>query len=208
MTAKVSKRLGLIAVACLVVGALISALRPAKQPSYDGEPLAFWFKRLPQVHYIRTFAADPNAPLSGKVSYAQPSSAAMISYGVMLSATTTASSTQDYPTALKAIRVMGTNALPFLLRKLEQRPPSSRLAWLRRSAAKWSVTAGLFPDVGAERAQAVTGLLVLCPLPPEVLQKLRTLSLDFDGPAWSQAGDVLKASEDPGLVRNALSRYE
>jgi len=60
----------------------------------------------------------------------------------------------------------------------------------------------------AERAKAVTGLLALYPLPPDAVQKLRTLSLDFKGPAWALAGEVLAANEDPKLVREALSPYE
>jgi hypothetical protein len=120
----------------------------------------------------------------------------------------TSNSAQDYRTALKAVRVIGTNALPFLIRKLEQRPPSQSLAKLRYYAAKWPALGALFPSTDAQRAQAVTGLLVLCPLPPHTLQELRALSLDFDGPAWSQAGDLLKANKDPRLVQDALSPYE
>jgi hypothetical protein len=204
----------IIAAACVVVIALVSGVRPSNLQSYNGEPLTFWFKRLPEVHVIRTFAADPQASLSFKLSYDLPSASTTVSSGgrVMLPATSispgTSNSAQDYRTSLKAIRVMGTNALPFLIRKFEQRPPSRAMAKLRYYAAKWHAVGALFPSTDAERAQAVTGLLVLCPLPPDTLQKLRTLSLDFAGPAWSQAGDLLKASEDPRLVRNALSPYE
>jgi hypothetical protein len=59
-----------------------------------------------------------------------------------------------------------------------------------------------------ERAQAVAGLLVLCPLPPDAQQKVRILALDFDGPAWFQAGYVLKANRNPAIVRDALSTYK
>jgi hypothetical protein len=192
----------------LVAGALAFALWPARLPSYNGESLTFWFERLPQVHNIRTFAGYPDAPLSAHVTYAQPRTTAVtVGYRVALPTTTTTGSSQDYPAALKAIPAMGTNALPFLIRKLERRPPSPRLAPIRRTAAKWSVTAELFPDVEGERAQAVAGLLVLCPLPPDAQQKLRALSLDFDGPAWAQAGDLLKANQDPSLARRTLSPY-
>jgi len=220
MTSKPAKPLGFrvaaIVWACLALAVLVVAFWPVRQPTYNGRPLAFWFKRLPEMHGLRTFGVDPEAVPSSKLSYNQPSTSSTVSYHFplnrSLSATSTSSGTsnsvQDYRTALKAIRVMGTNALPFLIRKLERRPPLRRLQKLRYYTAQWPAMDALLWSTDTERAQAVTGLLVLCPLPPDTLQKLRTLSLDFYGPAWSQAGDVLKANKDPRLVRDALSPYE
>ena len=54
----------------------------------------------------------------------------------------------------------------------------------------------------------MAGLLVLCPLPPDAEQKLRSLSLDFRGSCWYQAYYVLKANKDPAMVRDALSAYK
>jgi hypothetical protein len=220
MTSRPANPLGLLVVAivsaCLGLAVLVAALWPAKQPTYNGRSISFWFKRLPEIHGLRSFAVDPEAAPSSKLSYAQPSTSTTVSYGFPLNRSLSATSTSpgtsnsapDYRTALKAIRVMGTNALPFLIRKLERRPPSRSLQKLRYYAAKWPAIGALFCSADTERAQAVTGLLVLCPLPPDALQKICTLSLDFYGPAWSQAGDLLKANKDPRLVRDALSSYE
>jgi len=109
---------------------------------------------------------------------------------------------------LTAIRAIGTNGFAFLIQKLEQRPSRSRFSKLaQRYAANLSLTQKFFPSaqqVEKERRQAVTGLLALCPLPPDAVERLRTLSLDFQGPAWSLAGDVLRANENPRVLRDAL----
>lgn len=201
MTAKLAKRLWVLAAACLLLGTLASVHWHKRLPSYNGESLDFWFALLPEVHQVRPIISE---------GYPQPT--ARLRYdGEGLRST---GSNRDCAAALKAIRYTGTNALPFLFHKLERKVPSSYLtpALIRRAALRWSVAARLFPDIAAERAaeraQAVAALLALCPLPPDAVQRLRTLSLDFRGPAWSQAGDLLKANEDPRLVVNTLSPYE
>ena len=116
----------------------------------------------------------------------------------------------DYPGALAAIRAIGTNGLPFLVRKLQGRPPP-RLIWLmQRYAGTWPGIRRIFPpqDPAKEQGQAVAGLLVLCPLPPDAEQKLRSLSVDFRSSCWYQAYYVVKANKDPGMVRDALSAYK
>ena len=116
----------------------------------------------------------------------------------------------DFRGALAAIRSIGTNGLPFLIRKLQARPPPRLIRLIQRYAGNWPVIRSLFPprDQAKEQGQAVAGLLVLCPLPPDVERKLRAMSLDFYSNYWYQAFYVLKAQKDPRVIREALSAYE
>ena len=143
--------------------------------------------------------------------------AVTVSYAYPMSRTLTpavpaagATGKPDYPGALAAIRTIGTNALPCLIRKLQARPPPRVIRLIQRYAGSWPVIRTIFPprDQAKEQGQAVAGLLVLCPLPPEAEQKLRILSVDFRGPCWYQAYYVLKANKDPAMVRDALRGYE
>ncbi len=114
--------------------------------------------------------------------------------------------------ALVGIRAIGTNGLPFLFHKLERPIPSGALDRLVYHYGPRVPLVGKLLPSGiqreADRAKAVAGLVALCPLPPDAVQKLRTLSLEFKGPAWALVGEVLAANDDPMLVRNSLSPYE
>jgi hypothetical protein len=68
----------------------------------------------------------------------------------------------------------------------------------------------VFPNpkqVSVEREQAVTGLLVLCPLPEGTMRELLKLAQDLKGPTWGLADDVLRANVDPEVVRFTLKPY-
>jgi hypothetical protein len=163
---------------CLAVSILLTAFWLLRQPAYDGRPVSYWFKQLPVIYPITP------APRATGIA--------------------------DYPRALAAIRAIGTNSLPFLISKLQARPPPRLIRLIRSYAGSWPVIRTLFPpqDQAKERGQAVAGLLLLCPLPPEAEQKLRILSVDFRGPCWFQAYYVLKANKDPAMVRDELSPYK
>ena len=195
MSPKPAKPLGFlvaaVVLACLAVAVLVAVFWPARQPAYSGHPLSYWFKRLPEL------SGNLNAEFSEKVSMVS-------SFGI-----------PDTRAALTAIHNIGTNGLPFLIRKLDRSPPPPRLIrLLHRYAANWPVIWTVFTrprtpqQESHERGQAVAGLLLLCPLPPEVEQKVRSLALEFNGPAWYQAGYVLKANKDPRIVRDALNIYK
>ena len=195
MTARVSKRLGLLVAAGLVSAALAAALWRSRWPAYGGKPLPFWFKQLPIL--------SVNEP-SARITYQLPVYKG--SLGVP------GPSVRDYRKAVSAIRAIGTNSLPFLIHKLERHPIRSRPAKLaQRYAGNLPLIGEFFPSerrMAIEQAQAVAGLIALCPLPPDTVLKLQTLSLDFKGETWSMAGDVLRANDDPGVLRDALSLYE
>jgi hypothetical protein len=104
---------------------------------------------------------------------------------------------KDCRVASAAIRKLGTNFIPFLIEKLAQQKKESA-----------TMTSADIAREREERSQAVAGLLALCPLPPEAAAKLRTLSLDFDRSAWYEAGFLLKANNDPRLVKDTLGAFK
>jgi len=171
---------------CLALFVLVAAFWPSGQPSYDGQPLSYWFRRLPLV------TGEPN--VGYKVSYASGPPPGLA----------------DSRAALAAVQAMGTNSLPFLIRKLQGRPPPRPVRLIQRYAGGWPVIRTLWPppDGLKEREQAVAGLLVLCPVPDEAERKLRAMSLDFNSNYWYAAQYVLKAQKDPRVIRDALSAYK
>jgi hypothetical protein len=192
MTGKLAKPGGFLMAAwvtlCLAVSILLAALWLLRQPAYDGRPVSYWFKQLPVIYHI---TPTPNTPA--------PTTPAPRATGIA-----------DYPGALAAIRAIGTNSLPLLISKLQARAPPRLIRLIRSYAGNWPVIRTLFPpqDQANEQWQAVAGLLVLCPLPPQAEQKLRILSVDLRGPCWFQAYYVLKANNDPAMVRDILSPYK
>jgi hypothetical protein len=191
MTAKSAKHLGILVAPwvadCLVVSITASALWMSSEPGYNGRSLSYWFQRLPVLS-----GSDINA---GYVTTYSPVSSAGLG---------------DCRAALAAIRAIGTNSLPFLIRKLRGRPPPRLTKLIQRHAGNWPVIRTVFParDLAKEQGQAVAGLLVLCPLPAQAEERGRVLALDFYGPAWYRAGYVLKANKDPAIARYALSPYK
>ena len=103
---------------------------------------------------------------------------------------------------------MGTNALPLLLGKLAGGTESPLKRRVRFYASKWRGTRWLFPDPVLEKAQAVTGLLALCPLPPDAVLQLSELTADVRNPLWSKADFVLRGNVDPRVATNALAVYK
>jgi hypothetical protein len=178
---------------CLALSVIPVALWQLRVPAYGGHTVNFWIKHLPQVRI-----KDPRA----RVSYSFES----IPVG------SAKPNPEDIRRALAAIRAIGTNGLPFLMSKFRREPPHSRLSKLaQRYAVRIPLAQELFPSAGQiedQRAQAVTGLLAVCPLPPSVLEELRTLSLEFKGSTWSIAGDILRANDNPAILHDALSPYE
>jgi hypothetical protein len=194
MTRRTLKRLGLLAAVCLLVGVLAALLLRPGLPSYNGQSLAFWFKNLPNVSVPapETLVTYKLSVFGGPLGPPEPGE-------------------KNAREALVAIRAMGTNALPFLISKLKRPDPHPAFDNLVRSySGKLPVIQRLLPtthQVFVERQQAVTGLVALCPLPSDTVLELRKLSLDFQGPNWSLAGDILRANDNPRLCDAALRSY-
>jgi hypothetical protein len=208
MRAKSAKHIGFLiaaATACLAVSILVAACWLLRQPRFDGRPVSYWFKQLPVIY------GDPSA---GKpmIYPERGTGRETIVYSMKYYATPAVPTpgVTDYPGALAAIRAIGPNGLPFLVRKLEGRPPPRLIKLMQRYAGTWPIIGTILPpqDLAKEQGQAVAGLLALCPLPPDAEQKLRNLSLDFRSSCWYQAFYVVKANKDPAMVRDALSPYK
>ena len=171
------------ATACLAVSILVTACRLLRQPSYNGRPVSYWFKQLPAIY------GDPSA---GKPMIYPERGAGheAIVYSMKYYATPAVPATgiTDYPGALAAVRAIGTNGLPFLVRKLQGRPPPRLIRLMQRYAGTWPIIGTILPpqDLAKEQGQAVAGLLALCPLPPDAVQKLRNMSVEFSGSCWYQ----------------------
>lgn len=187
MSAKSGKPLGLLigswAVAVVAMCVVVAALWISREPTYSDRSLSYWFQRLPV--------------LSGKE-------------GVVGFVPTVASpSIAENRAALAAIRAIGTNGLPFLISKLQGRPPPRLITLIQRYAGDWPVISTFLPvrDVRREQGQALAGLLMLCALPPDAEKRVRVMALNFNGHSWFAAGYVLKANRDPQVVREALKPY-
>jgi hypothetical protein len=177
------KRFWLIgALTLLVLSFLVWRIWPTPQPYYNGKPLSYWLKQLPLVQKVyalsgsnsesRAFLELGNSPFAigstGTNFYAY-------SFGYP-----PFSSPQEVSKALeanRAIRGMGTNALPFLLSKLV-RQRSHTWELMGKVATKCGMGrffVSVFPDPAIGRRQA-TFALSLVPLPREAVSQLQTLT--------------------------------
>ena len=185
-------RLGVLVAVSLLIGVVAALLLRPRLPRYNGQSLAFWFKNLP----------DATVPAPGGPTYRGNL------FGGPLGPPDPGE--KNAREALTAIRAIGTNALTFLMYKLKRPVPRWGFDKLVRTySGKLPMLQRLLPThyrVFVERQQAVTGLLALCPLPPDTVLELRKLSLDFQGP-WTLAGDILRANDDPKLREWALNAY-
>lgn len=163
---------------------MMAALWTFKEPTYGGRPLSYWFRRLP-VH----------PGMEDVVGFVPPVSRPSVA---------------ENRAGLAAIRAIGTNGLPFLISKLQGRPPPRLITLIQRYAGDWPVISTFLPvrDVRREQGQALAGLLTLCPLPPDAEKRVRLMALNFNGLSWFQAGYLLKANKDPQFARQALKPFQ
>lgn len=186
MTAHSGKHLGVRLAAfgavCVVVSILVAAFWPPREPAYNGHSLSYWFQRLPVL------SGQPNVGFAG--IYEPPQGAALA----------------ECRTALKAIKAMGTNTLPYLNRRLQAPAPSWPIGLLYHHAGNWPVVGNVLArrDPLKQHGRALAGLLVLCPLPPDAERKVRDLSLDFKAPTWRLALVIVKAQNDPRIAEDNL----
>jgi hypothetical protein len=170
------KRVALLAGLCLVVCALamIFIFRSVpKEPVYDGHPISFWFNKLP-LTMVRSggfvMSVDTLVDGGGRL------------YGVK----------SGLPNAaFKAIQEIGTNGLPFLIGKLSRRETPKFAQSIQLWAFQHGLKHSVLPNPEIERAQAVTALLALKPLPPEAVAQIHQLSNNRTNPAALSAAYVL-----------------
>jgi hypothetical protein len=178
------KRLALVMVICSAVVALAAVLWPrSKDLSYDGRLLAYWFNELPPTILFP----------DGAIGYCEKAVKRGRTYG---------RKREKANESLAAIRVMGTNAIPFLLQKLSRQEPPFRER-VEAFLSKCGMRRSLFPDADIERGQAVTALIALNPLPPGTLLELRNLSNNSTNNIGRCAAFVLEARTNLNLARFA-----
>jgi len=185
MTSHSVKRVGLALATCLALCFLVGVLWPSRQPAYNGHSLSYWFHRLPVL------SGRPDVGFGGIFT---PPQGATLAEG---------------RTALKAMKAMGTNALPYLISKLQAPGPSQPVRLLYHYAGRWPLVGKVMArrDPLKDHGRALAGLLALCPLPPDAERKLRDVSLDFRAPASGLATVVVKAQSDPRVVQDNLRAY-
>jgi len=146
--------------AIVLVWGLDFARQGKPKPFYQGRPLEYWFNQLPMTSI--------NGQTVGQSRHllARSPSGEVKRYGAWM---------ETPEASAKAISFIGTNALAFCLWKLTRHigPLESKIQKIERAVGFHSF---LFLDVSVEREQAVTALILLKPLPPEVIAELGTLS--------------------------------
>ena len=170
-----------IGLACLTaLVAIVSLWSKAKEPRYGGHRLSYWLHQLPATFCYRG-SMTGNACL-----------------GVDRWGRTFRVEREKAYVSVAAIRAIGTNGLPFLIRKLGSR----RLPLILR-LEDWAFGRGIglpfLADPDMERAQAVTGLLALGPMPAGALDQLQKLRSDSRGRILDSVGWVLAAQTNNNL---------
>ena len=156
--------LAVLSIAALVCGLDVAHQREAKL-CWQGKPLKYWFNQLGSRESMRS------------------PSGAVRRYGCWV----------ETPEACSnAIRGIGTNAFGFYLRKL-RRHPGAREIQIAMTARSVGFEDFLFRirGVDSERGQAAAALILLEPLPPEVVSELVILSTNVDRDVAATAHWVL-----------------
>jgi len=164
-------------VVCLLVGAISVAgvvwgfgvaLRHTPRPFYQGKPLEYWFNQLPMTR-IDTNGFYATVSLSDRWRCGL-ASGAVRKWGRWI---------ETPEASANAIHRIGTNAIPFYLRKI-RRPIGARETQIMKIARAVGFRGFLFEDVEPEREQAVTALILLKPLPPQMASELVALTTNMD----------------------------
>ena len=184
---KRNKLIGLLIGVCLMVGILTLPFWVSpKQPAYRGQPLPYWFNELPlTIVGARSIESAEQLDEGGR------------KYG----------SQRERPAvSLAAIQMMGADGLPFIMHKLA-RQEATFTKWAQRFAYRCGIRYPLFANREAERAQAVTALLVLSPLPADAVSQLQTLSRNNTNSVGLFATYLLTAGTVPNFI-NPIKRFQ
>jgi hypothetical protein len=173
-------RLALGGAAVLVIGVGFLFVYPPRGegPLHQGKPLAYWLHQLPVTVVLpgRT---------NGVLRFNGINSAGR-KYGASLESTNA---------SVESIRQVGTNGLPYLLTKL--RGDDSQLKLLAEKLASEHRLPWLLPRDSAniERAEAVTALVALSPLPEPWVAEVRKVSQNPNRRVAASAGYVLSHNQ-------------
>jgi hypothetical protein len=92
--------------------------------------------------------------------------------------------------SIRAIAAIGTNAIPFVMAKLNARDSPFKLQ-IQKWAHKLGVKRPLIEDAAVDRGRAVTALVYLPSIPEQTLSQLRTLTTNSDIRVASEAKAIL-----------------
>jgi len=169
----------LIPLALIIFATAITLLllfKTQHEPAYQDRPLSYWFTQLP----VTPVLFPPQDVYSVNV-------VGFMNVGGQQYGSRAIGDTN----AIEALQFFGTNAVPLLLRKLQERD-----FIIEKEVSKIASQAGVkslpFRKADLERYQAVTGLINLKSLPPDALQLISVLSTNSHQEiAWA-ASYVLK----------------
>ena len=174
------KRFGIGIGFCLLVTGLAAGLYlPSKQPTYRGQPISYWFSELPLTLVRGQVVMSAERIETGDRKYGAQREKPEI--------------------AVAAIQEIGVKGLPFIMRKFSRRQTPIR-EWLQARASWCGVKRSLFPNPELERAQAVTALVALKSLPPQVMSQLHDLSGNGTNSIALSAAHVLTARRGFGSI--------
>jgi hypothetical protein len=159
--------------AILALLLLVLSSRTSKPLTYQGKPIEYWFVRLPV-----TPVPPPGVDLGNMQGFVKSFGQKYGGEGV------------SDTSGIDAIAALGTNALPFLLAKL-QGVDSTIERTVTRAATNSGVGYLPFRAAELERSQAVTGLIHLKTLTPEATQLLGSLRTNTNRDVASAAAYVL-----------------
>jgi hypothetical protein len=175
----------LLAVVLLPVPYLVRDRLP-RQLIYHSEPMAEWFKRLPVTVLMTGVELNATGVINSRGQ----------KYGDEASG----------KEAVEAFQFFGSNAVPFLMQKLQSRD-SALETETRKLADKTSLNSLPFRLAELERQQAVTALVNLKPFPRELIPKLLALSTSSPkDTAWA-AFYILKRVA-PDEAKTVQGRWE
>jgi hypothetical protein len=167
--------LGVVALAGLLAVLLLALKRGTSKPlTYQGKTMDYWFTRLPV-----TPVPPPGVDMGNVQGFVKSKGQQYGGNGASDS------------TGIEAFTAFGTNALPFLLARLQ-----STDSGVERNVVRAATNSGIgylpFRAAQLERLQAVTGLIHLKTITPEARQLLTALRTNSDHDLASAAGFVLK----------------
>jgi hypothetical protein len=174
------------------VGATVFIRQSCNEVGYRGCSLGYWFHELPL-----TFVFPGRANCITKDNFTQPGLLGG-PYG---------SQWIEPRDSISAVREIGTNGLPFLIRKLS-RHNSSITAHVAAFALKWGIRRPLLTNASMERAQAVTALVALSPLPDTAVEELRNMIRNKGINASLEVTFVVEAQTNTALMRAFRSGFQ
>ena len=150
-----------------------------RMPHYQGKPLDYWLGQMPvTLIQVTTNSGATNLMIV---------TAARVKFGAQLAVQQIYEQPDD---CLRAMKTMGTNALPILLANLQTRdnPWKDRINKLEM---KTGIKRATFEPAMWTRGKAIVGLEALQPLPESVRQELSSLSTNADPNIAASAKYVL-----------------